>query len=119
DGVAVALAGLAQVGGEVLDTARVDGLRRAVRLEFGDPAGGARRGLQVAVQVVERQELDLLVAAVVVAVRPVLAAVVLARGCRPGQGRGGQRTGGEHTGGGREETVRTASAARIVRRGIG
>src|SRR5690606_33987941 len=57
-------------------------------------------------------------ARVVVAVRAALAAVVLARARRPGQGRGGQRAGGEHTGGG-EETVRTAGAARLVRRGCG
>ena len=59
DGVRVALAGRAQRRGEVLDAARRDRLRACrPAWSLGDGAGGAVRRLQVAVQVVEGQQLD-------------------------------------------------------------
>jgi hypothetical protein len=90
----VARAGLPQMGGQVLDTARVDRLGGAVRPLLGDPAGGTRRRLQIAVQVVEGEELDVLVAARGAVAQVALATQVTRAGLRLGGQSDGQRRGG-------------------------
>ncbi|CAM5343888.1 hypothetical protein SANTM175S_01080 [Streptomyces antimycoticus] len=90
DGVVVALTGVTEGGGQVFGATRRDGLGGAVRLGLGDGAGGALRGLQVSVQVVEGQQLYVDGAPGPVLVRG--GGGVRARRARGGQhpGRGGQ-----------------------------
>ncbi|GAB2869553.1 hypothetical protein GCM10027074_41520 [Streptomyces deserti] len=81
-------------------------------MDVRDPAGGTGRRLQVAVQVVEGQQLHVLVAA-----REMTARVTaLARARRPRQRGRGQCADGGGTGRESDKAVRTASAALVVRR---
>lgn len=106
DAVRVALPGGPQGRGEVLDAARVDLPRGAVRQVLRDLARRAGRGLQVAVEVVEGEQLHVDRAAALAPVVPVL------RGVR-GQRRDERADGGEP--GGRGEYPRRDAASGPVR----
>ncbi len=105
DGVGVALAGRPQGLREVLGTARRHGLLAAVRLELLDRAGGALRRFEVAVEVVEGEQLDVDRAAVRAAAWPVVGA--------GRQGGGGEPGGGGQYGGARSSICGRCGAVAV------